>query len=43
MKNLTQLRLKEKHVKILTSLFNQLHLIIITIVLVLYSVETATS
>ncbi len=43
MKSITPFKLKEKHTKILTTLFNQLHLIIITIVLILYSVETAST
>jgi len=43
MKNTTHLKLNAKYTKILTTVFNQLHLIIITIVLILYSVETAIS
>jgi len=43
MKNINSFKLKEKHVRILKTLFDQLHLIIITIVLILYSVETASA
>ncbi|WP_298222493.1 hypothetical protein [Flavobacterium sp.] len=43
MKNINSFKLKEKHAKILKTLFDQLHLIIITIVLILYSVETASA
>lgn len=43
MKSVKHFKLKTKYKNILTGLFNQLHLIIITIVLILYSVETASA